>query len=65
MSGESHFYQLARFAIVSLVGEVPSVASALPDQRGVIEAIDSYRWEAYGGNGRDATRKALPANARL
>ena len=50
---------------MSLVGEVPSVASALPDQRGVIEAIDSYRWEAYGGNGRDATRKGLPANARL
>jgi|GEM_PF-6136664 len=27
---ESHFYQLSRLAIAHLVGEVPSVASALP-----------------------------------
>ena len=34
-SRESHFYQFSRLAIALLVGEVPSNASALPNQRGV------------------------------
>ena len=32
---ESHFYQFSRLAIALLVGEVPSAASARPNQRGV------------------------------
>ncbi len=37
---KSHFYQLARLAIALSVGEVPSVASALPSCRVVIKPVD-------------------------
>ena len=43
---ESHFYQFSRLAIARLVGEVPSNASALPNQRSVIKTIGPHRREA-------------------
>ena len=36
---ESHFYQVERFAVACLVGEVPSVASALPNH-----AVRPFPW---------------------
>ena len=54
---ESHFYgEIGHYV---LVGEVPSVASALPNQRGVIEAIDSHRWRHAAAMG--AMRRAMPS----
>ena len=54
---ESHFYgEIGHYV---LVGEVPSVASALPNQRGVIEAIDSHRWRHAAAMG--AMRCAMPS----
>ena len=60
---ESHFYQFSRLAITFLVGEVPSAASALPNQCGVpsLPVPRRYKnrtslyvaWYAHGGgNGR-------------
>ena len=37
---KSHFYQLARLAIALSIGEVPSVASALPSCCVVIKPVD-------------------------
>ena len=50
-SRESHFYQLARLAIALLVGEVASVASALPNQAMVYKWALPRPWTvcAYGG----------------
>ena len=61
---KAHFYQFSRLAIAPLVGEVPSVASALPNQRAVIKTINPHRWRAFVAT-RRATSRLKNAASRL
>ena len=62
----NHHLRPRRGAIAHLVGEVSSVANALPNQRGVIKTIGSHRW---GREGQITTRHAAslrpPRNGRI
>ena len=62
----NHHLRPRRGAIARLVGEVSSVANALPKQRGVIKTISSHRW---GREGQITTRHAAslrpPRNGRI